>query len=575
MRPVVIGLISLSCLLFFSSTLSAEKCTVCHKEEQRFSKFHSPYVISCEMCHGGNPEAELIETAHLNLEAYPGNMKTVGKYCGQAGCHADLVPMVENSIMNTLDGMISVTRNTYKENRQEKPHLPLRHRLKNSGADQYLRKLCVSCHLGNKRKNHSQSFRDRGGGCPACHLQTFKPEKTSEKVTSRQSRITGVGKIHPALTIQISNDRCLGCHSRSGRISLNYRGLAEVEQVDKKRVHDFAYLYDKRLVEKKKPDLHHIAGMACIDCHTAAGLMGTGKRVKFLREQTDIQCLDCHATNLKSKKFDQPDFRESKYLALYQGRLTLSLPRRVYTTGKMNSPLLHIRQNGSKRLLQSKVTGKILEIPVARPEPYHSLNGHERLTCDSCHTGWAPLCYGCHVSYNPDGKQFDHLKKKKTSGRWIEKRWYIKNELPALGVTYENKITTFIPGMNLTIKKTPQAQPFDQLIFSAISAHTTQAKARSCKSCHQNDAATGIIQGQVTAPRNSAWKTSVGWIREGSKSPGMATKPGDRSLSSSEIERIRRVGRCLNCHQETESLYSDFKTSLKKKKPACLKTKKR
>ena len=54
-------------------------------------------------------------------------------------------------------------------------------------------------------------FRD--GGCVACNLEY--PQK-SEKID------------HPRLTVEVDNRRCFGCHSRSGRISLNYLGLAEV-----------------------------------------------------------------------------------------------------------------------------------------------------------------------------------------------------------------------------------------------------------------------------------------------------------------------------------------------------------
>lgn len=142
----------------------AEQCTTCHKESFKFSPFHSPYVVSCEQCHGGNPDSDIKEIAHFNLEAYPGNMQTLSKSCGQARCHAELIPMVENSIMHTVDGMISVTRQVYQENKPDNMAFDLGKRLDNEGADQYLRKLCVSCHLGSERKNHEQSFRDRGGG---------------------------------------------------------------------------------------------------------------------------------------------------------------------------------------------------------------------------------------------------------------------------------------------------------------------------------------------------------------------------------------------------------------------------
>jgi hypothetical protein len=51
------------------------------------------------------------------------------------------------------------------------------------------------------------------------------------------------------------------------------------------------------------------------------------------------------------------------------------------------------------------------------PGQQHEMKSHERLSCDSCHTSWAPQCYGCHIEYYPQEKQWDHLKQKRTPGR--------------------------------------------------------------------------------------------------------------------------------------------------------------
>lgn len=555
-------------LVLFRHYAFAEKCTVCHKESFRFSAFHSPYTVSCEQCHGGNPDAENKETAHFGMEAYPGRMATVKKSCGQAGCHADLVPLVENSIMNTVDGMISVTRKVYNEQKEDNKSLKMSDRLDNQGADSYLRKLCVSCHLGSERKNHSQSFRDRGGGCSACHLQTYQPLKVIEGLSDNPD-ITGFNKTHPTLSVAISNDRCFGCHARSGRISLNYRGLAEVESLDESRIDDFRRLYDGRLVEKKAEDIHSTAGMVCIDCHTAAGLMGTGKRVEYLRYQTDIQCGDCHNESLKTRRFDQLDPRERKYVALYRDRIPLPSMDSIIVTEKNESPLFHMQQRGDKRILYSKNSGKEMEVPVMKKEYYHQTDGHERLSCDSCHTAWAPQCYGCHVTFDPSGEQWDHTQGKLTKGRWVETRWFVKSELPTLGVFEEETITTFVPGMNLIVKKSPDAEPFEKRLFSATSAHTTQKGSRDCESCHRSDLALGIIRHSVAHPEQKQWETPIGWIEESSKKPGSATKPKDRSLNSEEIKRIKMVGTCLECHLKDDKIYQSFKHSLKNRVSAC------
>lgn len=143
--------------------------------------------------------------------------------------------------------------------------------------------------------------------------------------------------------------------------------------------------------------------------------------------------------------------------------------------------------------------------------------------------------------------------------------------LPTLGVTTENTISTFIPGMNLTIKKGPAAKPFDQVIYSPISPHTTQKKSRSCKSCHQSGLALGIIKGWSISPQNPVWKTPVGWIEKNSATTGISTQPGARSLNHEEIGRALKVGGCLNCHQEEDKIFLSYNNSLKQMKPVCSK----
>ena len=94
--------------------------------------------------------------------------------------------------MKTLAGLLSITRSVFGEKHKKQTQSDLNQRLSEKGADSYLRKLCVSCHLGSARKNHQQNLQDRGGGCAACHLQTH----------------TDSG--HPALTVRVDNDRYFG-----------------------------------------------------------------------------------------------------------------------------------------------------------------------------------------------------------------------------------------------------------------------------------------------------------------------------------------------------------------------------
>ncbi|MBF0353249.1 MAG: hypothetical protein HQM11_19640 [SAR324 cluster bacterium] len=524
-----------------------EKCLTCHKETINLSVFHNPDSIGCVACHLGDAMATTLELAHVNLEAYPGQWNTIDQTCGKSGCHADLAKVVQTSLMNTMHGVISKTRRILDGKETSSRNSP--DQLTAEGVDDYLRKMCVSCHLGNKRSHHQQTLLDRGGGCAACHLKAGQTRAASQKNVR-------TGK-HPELSLAVDNDRCFGCHSRSGRISLNYVGLAETSELDPKRLADFGTLPDGRLVEKLAPDVHSSAGMACIDCHTADEVMGDGKSHATLQTQLDIQCADCHAPQLTWKPAEALTPRERLYPVLYNQSELLSQSRFIVTS-KNKTPLFHVSENSGKRVLTSKITGKAHLVPVMKTGKHHNFTRHQRLSCDSCHSSWVPQCYGCHISQDPDQTQWDHISAKPTPGRWLENAWAIKHGLPALGVGNNQKIIPFIPGMNLSFKHPETGKTISRNLFAAISPHTTR-NSRTCKSCHQNDQALGIITKLETSPQNKDWKTPDGWIFAESDLPGKATNPGDRSFNSLEIQKIRQVGKCLECHAET---YRDFDSTL-------------
>ena len=154
---------------------------------------HDPAEICCTTCHAGKASANTKENAHQNLEVFPGRMQTVEQSCGQSGRHAELIPLVQNSRMNTLDGMLSGMRRLFGEKPKKQSNPDLNQCLSEKGEDSYLRKLCVSCHLRSDRKNYQQILQDRGGGRAACHLQTHTDSP------------------HPALSVRVDNDRCFGC----------------------------------------------------------------------------------------------------------------------------------------------------------------------------------------------------------------------------------------------------------------------------------------------------------------------------------------------------------------------------
>ena len=349
-------LLSLLVFLVAARQAAGSGCLDCHRDmQQGFNAAHAAFAENCVQCHAGDATAASEATAHRGLIAFPGDMDSARQVCGD--CHADKVDGVTHSLMHTGKGMVSTTRRVLGEPVDRPGHNDLQH-LTHSPADSLLRKLCASCHLGqNKTAHRLDATLDRGGGCLACHIND-------------QSSRT-----HPALTAQVSDARCFGCHSRSSRISLNYAGLAETATTATNTYR----LADGRAVEFRPADRHHTAGMACIDCHTEKGLMGTAtpSPPSNQKQAVDIRCEDCHRiTRTISPKQWPAAYRALRSRIPYPVKVGTRIP--VTANG---TPLWHIELQGNSAWLHRKLAGDRLLIPPYRDSEHPLAQEHHRLTC--------------------------------------------------------------------------------------------------------------------------------------------------------------------------------------------------
>ncbi len=501
---------------------AGQSCTHCHASRQQgFSTAHAILARNCTQCHGGDATAALKTDAHDGLIAFPGNMDNAAQVCGS--CHTVQVDSVRHSLMHTGRGMVRSTRQAFGEPVNRPAHDDLA-TLTDSPADSLLRKRCAGCHLGRKKTAHRlDTTRDRGGGCLACHLNDY-PQ-------------TG----HPALTARVSDGRCFGCHSRSSRISLNYAGLAEVDTAPMNA--ESGRLDDGRRVEFRADDLHHAAGMGCIDCHTEKDLMGIGAdpSVTRQRQAVDIACNDCHHITRTIRLAQWPD-RYRKLLPRVPFPADADTHFPVTASG---TPLWNIELRGTEAWLHRKDGQGRLRIPTYRESSHPLAAQHGRLNCSACHAGWAPQCYGCHLEYDPSGQQFDHVAGTTTRGRWIGQRSRVRNELPPLGITQNNQVVPVVPGMIMTVEHPDWPEPRFVRQFAAIEPHTTTA-ARSCESCHRSSTALGLGQGLLQQDRHGVsfhpdlelledGLAADAWTRPGKTPDGAASI---RPFSDREIERI-------------------------------------
>jgi predicted CXXCH cytochrome family protein len=430
--------------------LARNACVGCHEDQQAgFVAGHAFAANDCTICHGGDSGATVEDLAHQGLVAFPGNLDNAEASCGD--CHAERVASVSESLMHTGRGMVHTTRLVIDGDPRPE-HTRNLQSLGDSVADSMLRKVCASCHLGQPKTVHAIDVTtSRGGGCLACHIAAH-PEGA-----------------HPALTSEVSDARCFGCHSRSGRISLSYAGLAEVDESE-------LQLADGRKVAQLEADIHYAAGMGCKDCHYADDVMGSAGHAVHQRDAVVAECTDCH-------------------------------------------------------------------------EPHEEDADHERLECSACHSQWAPQCFGCHMAYDAGGEQWDHVDREMTAGRWHDRRWDVRNTLPALGVNAEGRIEVFVPGMIMTVAHPDWDEAKFVRMFAPLSPHTT-GQSRSCESCHRSSDALGLGRGELALVEGELEFEPAGeilqdglpadaWTNIGNTLGGRAPFPGQRPFDAEEMRRIR------------------------------------
>ncbi len=250
---------------------SGGSCITCHDKKHSLQT-HSK--VDCIQCHKGDNASIDKAKSHFGLVAFPGNLSNVDKTCGM--CHRDDTDRVHKSLMTTNSGMIEITRKVFGETSDSGKHSGFKNLdPKNSPADSYFSQLCASCHLGREKKSIGASKGyEKGGGCLACHLE-YKDKKK-----------------HPEIVKKPKDSACFNCHSRSGRISLNYNGLIEMEAADKSQI--VLQMEDGRKLKKGVEDIHKTKGMSCVDCHKSMDVMGDGKNHLDKRDAIYTKCESCH-----------------------------------------------------------------------------------------------------------------------------------------------------------------------------------------------------------------------------------------------------------------------------------------
>ena len=537
----------------------SEGCIYCHQNIKGLTGYHRTDSIGCYSCHGGNAFSINKNIAHSGIYKVPGNLSNSFRTCGF--CHPELDSRVRNSLMNSMSGVVAVNKFVFDENSDLNKKFEISY-IGFSPAERHLRNLCASCHLGTEKK-HSADYDEssRGGGCISCHLSY----NDSSRISLSNYRYGKQYEFHPDISLKVHNNACYGCHSRSGRISTSYAGLAEVTN---KELHIPDSLYitfkDGRVFKKTTSDIHFESGIECIDCHNSRELMGDGNKYVHKEDVVTVQCVDCH--NSGSVNICDSvglDYETQKIVSL---RNIVYGDSKIVRTQKKSIPLYNIviKNNGKKYFIYKNTSSK--DLLLKSPKNVCTNKLHHNLECNTCHSSWAYQCTGCHTEHNPSGISIDLLTEQKVKGEWVESFSNIYYDLPTLGVRELNedkKYAIFIPGMIIKINEEGRRQIFKRL-FAPVSPHTIRRESRSCQSCHFNPKALGLGTGEFVFVNAGSTLTFLplqknlddglpedawtGFLTE--RKDISATRTNCRSLNVTEQKAILEVGVCLTCHSE-------------------------
>ncbi len=530
--------------LHLTSSGSVDMCLSCHTRE-KLDPAHDSSVLGCSPCHLGNPLAIGREEAHAGMVLNPGDLRQVEKTCASEGCHPLDGHKVKNSLMATNRGILGTLLYYWGESDSQDTAMTVE-QLINSGesslALDYFRKLCATCHLW-KQKNDMDGvpkfFNEKGGGCSACHYEL--PGETIDNTLLvaddyHGGRDEGGGKVHPRVTAKVKSVNCVRCHNRSGRIGLSYMGIFESEgygtpysdggQSDRQ-------LPGQRFYLEIADDIHHEKGMECIDCHTRNEIMGDGTSYAHYEEQLEISCLACHGET---------------------GGVT-----------DKGQVLTNFSTDAGEKQLTGKVDGKVRVVRGVK-KGVCDFPAHKRVGCEACHSTWVAQCYGCHAKRDETQKHLDKLTGVETAGLWEEGRSYIRYEKPMLGV-WNDQVVIVTPGCQDIVTVVGQdgriENSFNRFTMAAINPHTTQAKGRECRDCHNSTKTVGLGEGTIRVAGGEMVFEGVDrgvWTSAGQTVPfdsyvnldGVpqqhSSRPDLRPFNREELQKILQVGMCVSCH---------------------------
>ncbi len=487
------------------------------------------------------------------------------------------------------------------------------------------RKQCGRCHVWGEGRGKRGDR--RAAGCAACHVLynndgTYQGMDQTVKANTR--------RFHPVrhrITTAIPAQQCTHCHTRGKRIGTTFTGMFEYDYVKDGKAPPF-----NRKGEAQKPlftkeymhvnaDIHFQRGMQCVDCHTSIDVHGDGNIYPVTWYQVEVSCSDCHGT---------PGAYPWELPVGYGSPVMLDGPRGIFTmdgtryllTSRGNARKNWIRK-GNRVFVKGLMSGKEYQVPMLKnlsaDNSFRSPMAKtamvavphlQHLECYTCHSSWAPQCFGCHIKYDRRKPGTDWIitsrKLQPENGRQtitptpgnisMENRSFLRWEQPMLGVNFRGRVSPLVPGCqvfytfvdeNGTLKtlnrhyNTSSGQNSPTL--APEQPHSVSLVARTCEDCHTSPRTLGYGTGntrtaygilgerplltdmskgiygdipggsaswQVPPVKDFPFSLEQLVTRDGKQVQNMPL-PADRPLDRNERLLVEREGVCAACHRHT------------------------
>jgi len=309
-------------------------CPECH--QLALDNLHAGII--CTDCHGGSGQAASKEAGHDKLVRQPAHPRQLAGTCG--ACHQAQADSTARSLHFTLQKEVNAVRRAFGagEDLASLAAIPQHEDITSALdlVDDLLRRRCLRCHVYFRGDDYAETW--HATGCAACHMEFAQGKAVSH-----------------AFIKSPPDDQCLHCHY-GNFVGADYAGRFE---------HDYHWDYRTPYTatgepprpygvefHQLAPDVHHQAGLACIDCHNGAELMGD--------QGTTVTCAACHG---------------------WQPGDPL--------------PLDNLAEENGSLLLTCRLSGKTLKVPPLR-HPAHATYRNQA-DCAVCHAQWSFTDEGTHL----------------------------------------------------------------------------------------------------------------------------------------------------------------------------------